>query len=207
LTVAFVLSVNALSLQLKGHVIYTSGVPVKQARVVFWSFGAVGAIQPITQTDDDGAFSLDVSTVGPGALSASKVNEGYPDAELAFYGNSGYRSLQVIETRSYVSGQNVELVFGDPQKTISWIVIDADTGEAVKGARAVLQASENPAITGSETIREGEPFLFVLPRSPVKIRITAPGYADQSFVQSDSTPAIGQGFSLDKKEIRLQPLH
>ena len=198
---------SAAPVRISGRVLYKTGAPVYHARVVFWSFGAVGSLQPITQSDENGYFSLDIQELSSGSISASKVSEGYPDAAMAFYGRSGYRSLQVIDLKTYVPNHSVELHFGEPQQTIAWTVIDSATGKPVRGARAYLQTADNPQITGSETIQEGEAFLFVLPRNPVKIRISAPGYADQTFVEQDQSDATSHSgiFSMQKRTIQLRP--
>ena len=88
-----------------------------------------------------------------GAISASKVEEGYPDAVLAFYGRSAYQSVTIINLQADSTNKPLQLQFGSPQRTISWLVIDSMTGKAVSDARAYLQRADNPEITGSDPYR------------------------------------------------------
>jgi hypothetical protein len=194
------------SVQIVGHVFSRYGTPVGDARVVFWSYSGGSGPQPVTTTSKDGYFSLTLSNLGAGAVSASKIGEGYPDAALAFYGRSGYESLKVVDPKKDSFGTLLGLYFGTPQRTISWSVVDGSTGNPLSGARAYLEAVENPVITGSETILRGEPFVFVVPRSPVKIRISAVGYVDKSFVEQDQavTSPNGAHFTIEQGTIRLQ---
>ena len=211
LTFACVLNQLALAqssgLLITGRVLYREGTPVKDAKVTFWSYAGGSILQPVVNTDANGKFSLTLPQPSEGAVSASKTIEGYPDAVLAFYGRSGYQSFQVIDPKPLPATRNATLVFGHQQTTIAWKLVDAETGKPIHNAHAFLQAANNPEITGSEGIAEGEDFLFVLPHNPIRITIRAAGYADRQFVEQDSLEAVHtQAFALDKKTIRLEPL-
>jgi len=196
-----------LDVLVSGHVYDRMGAPVRHARVVFWSYAGTAAIQPITESDKAGAYTLDISGLSAGAVSASKEDEGYPDAVLAFYGRSGYQSFQAIDSKFFVLGRSLDLRFGEPQTTIAWTVVDSGSGEPVRGARANLQTVSNREIAGSRTVPERGEFVFVLPRDPINIRMSASGYADQTFVEQDHAGAVHSGvFSLSRRTIRLRRL-
>jgi hypothetical protein len=179
--------------KVSGHVLYKDGTPVKGAKVTVYSFGPQAAIVPRARTDERGFFSLNFPPFGQGVISAMKISEGYPDAAMALYGRGGYESVKPINATEGVIPIEIELKFGDPDAVIEWTIQSADKHEPVKNARYSLAWSDDPKILYSTTIPENSRFTFVLPKHPVSIKITAPGFADWS---SGDDPSLGQAVLL-----------
>jgi hypothetical protein len=164
-----------------GHVLYKDGTPVKDADVEIHFYGPTGAILPEAKTDKNGYFSIAAPPYGDGVVSASKVSEGYPNAALAFYGRTGYTSMQRVNIRDTTVIDNIELRFGEPDATIAFTIQAADTHENVSNARVQIALSSQPDISGSYSVSKEGRFSFVLPKSPVLVKITALGFADWSY--------------------------
>jgi hypothetical protein len=165
-----------------GHVLYRDGSPVKDAEVELHFFGPVGGIlAPSTRTDEKGYFSLSPPPLGDGVVTASKVSEGYPNAAIALYGREGYTSLRRIDVKEGVLFEEINLRFGEPDAVIEWIIQSAVTQEPIKNARYAISWSDNPQISSSSSVSEDGRLIFVLPKHPVFVKITAPGFADWSY--------------------------
>ncbi|HEY6413787.1 MAG TPA: hypothetical protein VIX42_08870 [Edaphobacter sp.] len=167
--------------RLAGHVLYKDGAPVKDADVEIHFYGPTGAVVPEGRTDDKGYFSIDPPPYGDGVVSASKVSEGYPNAALAFYGRDGYTSIKRVNITPTTVIDSIELRFGDPDATVNFVVQAADTQKAITGARINIAMADQPDIAGSYSVSREGSFQFVLPKNPVSIKITAPGYANWSY--------------------------
>jgi hypothetical protein len=177
--------------KVSGHVLYKDGTPVKDAEVKVYFFAAQGAILPETRTDEKGSFSLNIPPWGEGVISGMKVGEGYPDAALALYGRGGYGSVKPINSSEGMSPEEIELRFGEPDAVIECTIQSADSHEPVKNARYDIVWSDDPGILYSASLPENSRFTFVLPKHPVSIKITAPGFADWSSVDDPSLgPAV-----------------
>jgi hypothetical protein len=174
--------------KVSGHVLYKEGTPVKDAEVKIYFFAAQGAILPETRTDEKGSFSLNIPPWGEGVISGMKVGEGYPDAALALYGKGGYGSTKPINSTEGMSPAEVELRFSEPDAVIEWVIQSADKHDPVKNARYSIAWSDDPKILYSTSISEDSRFGFVLPKHPVSIKITAPGFKDWS---SADDPSLG----------------
>lgn len=163
---------------ISGHVFYKNGSPVKDANVEVHYFGGMAMILPTTQTDAHGYFSISSLQVGEVVVSASKVDEGFPNAAIAMYGRKGYTSLKRIDTASVEALEDMNLRFIDPDAVIDWTVQSAATHAPIEGAGFTVSWSDDPRIFYRSSISKDGNFQFVLPKHRVTVKITAPGFAD-----------------------------
>jgi hypothetical protein len=178
--------------RIAGHVLYKDGTPVKDADVeIHFFYRPTGAILPEARTDKNGYFSIVPPSYGDGVVSASKVSEGYPNAALAFYGNTGYTSTRRVNITATTVIDNIELRFGEPDATIDFTIQAADTHENVSTASVQIALSNQPDILDISPVTKEGKFSFVLPKSPVIIKVTAPRFVDWSY-----TDRSGKGNAL-----------
>jgi hypothetical protein len=169
-----------------GHVLYKDGSPVNKAEVQIHFFGSYKTINQLsTQTDEKGYFSLTPPLYGDGVITASKISEGYPDAALALFGRALFRgtytSLREINLQQGAVFDPIDLKFGEPDAWIEWTVQSDFTQDPIKNARYTISWSDNPGIMASSSIGPTGQFIFVLPKHPVTIKISAPGFEDWSY--------------------------
>jgi hypothetical protein len=170
---------NRKSGVISGHVLYKDGSPVNGAKVKIYYFGGVDTIFPLsTRTDEKGYYSFTPPPFGKGVLSASKVGEGYPDAELAIYGRTGFEQLPRVDVKEGVVFEPIDLKFGEPDAWIEWTVLSDVTHEPIKNARYTVSWSDDPRMIAGDSIDVTGRFSCVLPKHSVTLKITAPGYAD-----------------------------
>jgi hypothetical protein len=172
---------------ISGHVFYEDGSPVVGAEVELHSFQAVEGILPSpAYTDKNGAYRIDNPVVGQGVLSASKVSEGFPDAALRIYGKfgeTGYPSLKELTITPGSVLRDEALRFSAPDAILELRVVDGKSSQPIAAQVAIgLLEDPNPMIT--ETIAEGTTFTFVIPKHPITVRVSAPGYNDWSYLNS-----------------------
>lgn len=168
-----------------GVVERANGSLEKGAAVTFWPYGPSRGPEMNTVTDEKGEFSLTISYIGPGSLSASKVDEGYPDAVLAFYGLRDHKSVQEISPKgSSISG--VLLEFDEPAPRIELAV----RPQGIKVGSVVITVRSNlrPNIYGSTTWDTAQIWTFVLPKDPVTITVTAPDHEVWNYTVDPSVP-------------------
>jgi hypothetical protein len=173
---------NGKATVVSGHVLYRDGSPVKDAEVEVHFFAPVGGIlPPPVRTDEKGYFSISPPPLGEGVVTASKVSEGYPNAAMALYGREGYTSLRRIAVKEGVVFDEIDLRFGEPDAVIEWAIQSAVTREPVKKVRYTISWLDDPDMFCSSSVSENGRFIFVIPKHPVFVKITAPGFADWSY--------------------------
>lgn len=171
---------------IQGHVRYRDGSPVRGARVEFIPFAAYSGILPEPGvTNDNGEFRLTFPSVGEGWLTASKVNEGFPDAAQTLYGRGGYESVRSIDLHPNQT-VTADLQFGSPNATVEVEAVDSHSGKPISTARILIEWPDNSENMVSETIPSSGRLLLVLPRHPVTMVVTAPGYLPWKYRDSDT---------------------
>jgi hypothetical protein len=177
-----------------GHVFYKDGTPVKGADVeVHFYYRPTGAIlqETGTKTDEKGYFSIAVPPNGEGVVSASKASEGYPNAALAIYGRTGYASIQRVNITAATVLDNIKLRFGGPDATVEFKVQAANSNENISTAHVQISLSNQPDIFSLSSVSKDGSFSFVLPKSPVIVKVSAPQFTDWTY-----TDPSGKGNTL-----------
>lgn len=176
---------------IRGHVYYKDGTPVSGAEVEVHTFGPFeGVIPQPVRTDASGRFTIIYPPLGEGYISASKVDEGYPNVALALYGRENFTSIQSIDLQAGTNVENIDLKFGDPDAVIDFHVIDKNNGRNITNARITIQWSRDPNIMSSLTIPESGIFTFVAPKHPVEIVVSASGYTGWYWVCDQTNQTI-----------------
>jgi hypothetical protein len=185
----------------QGHVLRLDKTPVRGAEVEFHPFAGMNGINlpgPVL-TDETGFFHIEYPPRGQGWVTASKTDEGYPNAALALYGRDGYSSLETVDLKPG-SVVNVELRFGKPDAILVCTVSDP-LQQPVRGARILIQWPEDPQVMMSRTIPKDGIFQFVLPRHAVYVEVSAPGYTTWHY--QDPNTGLSVLTAKDVKHIRL----
>ena len=128
-------------------------------------------------------YRIDNPMVGRGLLSASKVSEGFPNAELRIYGKfakTGYPSIKELDLRPGEALYYQDLHFGAPDAILSLRVVDDRSSKPIKAQVTIgLPDDPNPMLT--DTIIEGDVFEFVIPKRAITFRVSTPGYLDWAY--------------------------
>ena len=194
------------TVQIVGNVLDKDGHPITGATIKFFAYAGSTGAMPRGLSNSVGYFSLRVPALGAGLIRAMKIDSGYPDAGNTLYGRIGYESVKEISANADTPLIEVSLRFGDPDAVIDWTIRSEKDSSILKNALYKIALVEDPAGYSSGTIRTNGGFLFVLPKRPVVIVISAPGYMDWSTADD---PAFGRNFMLkpgsrQKRDIYLK---
>jgi len=185
--------------RISGHVMDKAGHPVQNATVEFFPFaGFIGMrTYPLeARSDASGYFTFSIPPLGKGSLRAMKFDDGFPDAINALYGREAFNkkngSVRRINVKEGASSIEVTLRFGDPYAVIDWTIRSgADHSPLDSSAWKIALTDEPKSYESASGL--GAHFLFVLPKRPVTIVISAPGYKDWSTADD---PDFGRNFIL-----------
>jgi hypothetical protein len=81
--------------------------------------------------------------------------------------------------------EDVDIHLGPPDGLVEGSVIDGDTGSVVRFAQITIRWADEPSVFSSENIPQAGQFGYALPKRPITIEITAPGY--RPWTCSDAT--------------------
>jgi len=200
---------------IKGSVIDENGQPIAHAKVFIDDMQPyVTKVLKTSQADDSGDFTITHVAWGRYAIDAMKVQSGYADTSFGFYGNGAAHTVSLSPQSPFA---NVTISLGPKAGRITQIsVSDAVTGQpvasaSVKLSRVQLNASKEPvygyAIAMSTIFK---PPLLVPARTPVEIKISAPGYADWYYPgvkdRSGEVPLVLKPDEERQFDILMQPL-
>ena len=188
-----------------GRVIYKDGSPVNQAHVEVHFFGPTSGITPEATTNAGGEFTLQAPLNGRGVVSASKPSEGYPNGALALYEEGKHESLWPINLISSDRVQGIVLRFGEPDTLLKLRVVAMNTGLSLQSARVTISLVDKPDLFASYSVSEHGEKTIVLPRRPVNVRVSAPGYVDWSWTNPKSNGILPEKEGRLQKTILLTP--
>ena len=198
---------SAGEVTVEGRVVDNHGVPVAKAEVAFYSYGgAHSGPLPTAVTAADGSFVFHMQPLGPGAVSASKPEAGFPNAAMALYGK-GRPSEQRINATVAASPIHVDLSFEEPDAVVEWKVLSKADQKPVRSVAFSVAWSDDPKIYMRGGVSNTGILKFVLPKHPVLIRIGAPGFRDWT---SADSPEFRGAVSFtpgtkDERTILLEP--
>ena len=192
---------------LTGKVVDHQGQPVAGATVNFFPFAANIGPRPYATTDTSGSFSLKTPPVGEGTLSASKLEDGYPDMTNALYGGRNSSSRVRVDANATKSSAPVILRFETPNALLRWKIVSSSTQLTIRGAYMHISLVDDPGVEEFGSFPVDRDFVFVLPRQAVTLMISSQGF--QEWHPSDS-PGLAQPLLLppgtvDKRVILLKP--
>lgn len=170
-----------------GHVRYKDGSPVENAAVKIYPQAPIGGMLPEpAHTDRLGFYRFNFPSLGESWISASKISEGHPDAIVALYGRNAYASDKLIDLKPGATLTDIDLQFSDPDATADFTVIDGRTHSRIGTAQIYISLASNSDLVSSRTVGLEGHILYVLPKGPVNVSISAPGYAEWRYKDRQS---------------------
>ncbi len=132
---------------------------------------------PRTTTDEQGRFFLDGIPTGTHLVYASKEEEGYPPAYMAFFVGDK-ESIPKVTVHNKEVAEGVEVRLGPKASRVVGQVKDAETGRPVEGAEIIFYRENNPESYFSFGLNEEGKFQQLIPSAPLRMKVSAPGYED-----------------------------
>lgn len=161
------------------------------AEVEVHFYGPVSGVAPSAQkTNERGVYTITTPAYGKGVISASKQSEGYPNAAMAYYEQEARTSLKRVNLLASTRLRGVNLTLGNPDAVVKFEIVSRGTQKAVGDARIQISLATQPEICGSYTVPPNGIFSFVLPDRPVKVKVTAPGFAEWSYATPQGAPTL-----------------
>ena len=100
---------------------------------------------------------------------------GYPDTTGKLFASPDDHFPEVnLAPGAALSGIDIHL--GPPDGRIEGDVVDKSTRDAIPLARITLRWAEDPSVFMSSSLRRTGHFEYALPKRPITIMVTAPGY-------------------------------
>lgn len=192
----------------EGKVVDSQGVPVAKAQVAFYPYsGGHSGPFPGAVTADDGSFVMHMQPLGEGAVSAWKIEAGFPNAVMTLYGK-GRPSEQKINATVAASPIHVDLSFEDPDAVVDWKVLSKADKSPVRSVTYSVAWSDDPKVYLRGATSDIGVFKFVLPRHPVQITVGAPGFRDWTSAGSGEFggPVSFTPGTKDERTILLEPV-
>ncbi len=193
-----------------GHVFYKDGSPVMDAEITCPLCPHSG-LPNVARTDASGYFMLEHLPFGTSIISASKLSEGFPEFLVGPYyegKNRAYPSTALVDLKKVVPPVEVTLRLGDPYATIDCTVRSQRTRRPIKLFFDKVTLADDPStsVPVDRSTLDGH-LRLILPRHPVLITLTAPGYAGWTSAQDPElgpTVVLKSGTHL-QRDIFLSP--
>lgn len=138
-------------------------------------------------TNSQGAFELNSVSIGKVMVVATK--EGYPDGRLAVF--AGDDEPPVVDVRQGMVTSGVVVELGPKGATIAGKVLDDSTHKTVRTARVLLSREDHTDWFEETTVSVEGAFELVVPQKPMKLTVTAPGYALWTYESTDKSAKSG----------------
>jgi hypothetical protein len=190
----------------EGRVVDNQGAPVAKADVSFYPYSAHTGPLPAAVTAADGTFVLHMQPLGEGAVTAWKVDAGFPNAAMALYGK-GYPSERKINATVAASPIHVDLSFEAPDAVLDWKILSKVDRSPVRSVRYSVAWSDDPKAFIRGATSDTGVFRFVLPKRPVVLTVGAPGFRDWTSADSREFGGAVQFApgTRDERTILLEP--
>ena len=188
-----------------GKVLDSNGMPVANAMVS--AYPPMAELHMGARTAADGTFVFHVDPFGAGVITAEKPEDGYPDPAWTLYGKRP-ESMRPINATLANSPIRVELRFEERDATIEWKVFSKVDGSPVRRAQFNVTSIDDPHVFFRSDVSDAGVLKFVLPKHPVLITISAPGFRD--WKSADSREFGGSVLftpgTKDERAILLEPV-
>jgi hypothetical protein len=169
-----------------GLVVDADGKASAQATVSFMSLDKIdnGHRLPSTSTHEDGRFMLSSLPIGIYRVYAWKEASGIPNTrDLLFERSNPHYSQITVKNNEIAHAGNIALPPAYGRLTLR--VVDSKTKSPIPLARCTLTRTQAAGIMYATDSTSGG-FSFLLPDSPISLKITSPGYKDWSYVELSS---------------------
>ena len=160
-----------------GQVLDAHGRPVSEATISAFPLDVAisGPMPQGTISDESGRYKLSLPPfTGRTRLSAAKPRDGYPDAQGLLFA-TGEEKMPIIHLAPRAKLDHVDIVLGPPDGILEGRVFDKATHTPIRNARITLHRGSPESIYSASLPPEGT-FVFALPRAPVELSVSAPGY-------------------------------
>lgn len=178
---------------ISGVVVDMEGDPVSQADVSVRRRNSLTGPDIPAQADKQGRFTVTRLEAETYQISASKEEDGYPEASTAtFYAGTKAIIQQITLNENEVSSGNVIRV-GPKALKLFGRVVDAVTKRPVNGVRITMRRVDNPGAFFQTGVHGS--FRILVPQVPITVEVSAPGYEKKDL--GAMTPKAGQINRLD----------
>jgi hypothetical protein len=159
---------------ISGIVVDMEGNPVSQADVSVRRRNAMTGPDIPAQADKQGRFTVTGLEAETYQISASKEEDGYPEASTAtFYAGIKAIIQQITLNENEVSSGNVIRV-GPKALKLFGRVVDAVTKKPVNRVRITMRRVDNPGDFFQTGVHGS--FKVLVPQVPITVEVSAPGY-------------------------------
>jgi hypothetical protein len=185
---------------ISGIVVDMEGNPVSQADVSVRRRNAMTGPDIPAQADKQGRFTVTGLEAETYKISASKEEDGYPEASTAsFYAGMKAIIQQITLNENEVSSGNVIRV-GPKALKLFGHVVDAVTKKPVDGGRITLRRVDDPAAFLQTGLHRS--FKILVPQVAITLEVSAPGYEKKDL--GTMTLKAGQ---INRLEVMLRKSH
>ena len=162
-----------------GRVLDADGQPVENVVVKAENMGVPTRLQPQTETNQDGEFTITRLTPGQYLLYTRKEEDGYPRTEFNLY-DVGIPNPEVTVSPRQTA-QGITLRLGPKAALLTGQVIDAVTKEPLRHADITVRRVDLPnryLRTGLALPVELGEFKLLVPSVAITVKVTEAGYED-----------------------------
>ena len=169
-----------------GYVVDADGRAVSGATVSVMSLDKIdnNGRPPSTSTGGDGRFVLPPLPIGKYRVYAWKEASGVPNTRVLLFERSNPHCSEItIKPNETIHVGNIALP--PPYGKLTLRVVDSKTRSPISLARCTLRKAGADGIMHATDSTNGE-FFFLLPDSPISLKITSSGYKDWYYVEPTS---------------------
>jgi hypothetical protein len=168
-----------------GHIVDADGKAVFGATVSVMSLDKTDSGRPPSSlTDEEGKFILASLPIGKYRIYVWKDADGVPNARMVLFESSNPHYSEVTIRANEISHANT-IKLPPPYGRLTLHIVDAKTKLPIALSRCTLTRMDVPnRMYATDSIISE--FSFLLPDSPISLRITSSGYKDWSYVGSSS---------------------
>lgn len=173
---------------LEGHVYDDTGAPLSGAKIHLNPLRTFEGPLIGAASDKSGYFRLSTPPLGKTQVSASKNDAGYPDTTGILFTSPGDHEI-VVDLSGDQPITQVEIHLNKPDGIIIGLVVDKESRAVIRTAGIEMAWVEDPRVSYSGTLPDlPDPgsFIYALPKRPISIKITSPGYMPWTYVNQQS---------------------
>lgn len=141
--------------------------------------------RPFVQTDEHGYFHVTVPALGKTRVSASEISAGYPDTHFKLF-SSDNDSPSIVDITADQPVNHVDIHLGPPDGIIRGRLVNKKNGNGVRLATILMEWADDPSVMYSESALDSGTFQYALPKHPIMLKITAPGFKPWTYTNAQT---------------------